>query len=114
MNKTTLRLFVAFYIFFNFFKALLADDVFNPAGILCRGFRIDVQGLAKKLCQDSVALIDGAGFRKTALRQDNVPILFHDNQPRLAKNTHGTADARFGKGELIGNIHRAHITISIF
>ena len=90
------------------FKALLADDVLNAAGVLCCNVLRHAE-IGEPIGKQFVALIHAVGDGKAVLRQVNVAVAVYGNQIVLAQLFHGYADTGFCKIELVGNINRTHI-----
>lgn len=84
-------------------KALLTDDMLDPAGVLRGSLSADAQGF-QPLGQDPMALIDH--FRDLFSRgsQGNVTVFVHADMAAVAEILHGHADAGLGKSQLIGDI----------
>ena len=84
-------------------KALLADDVLDPAGILGGSLSADAQGF-QPLGQDPVALIDHFRDLFSSGSQGNVAVFVHADMAAVAEILHGHADAGLRKSQLIGDI----------
>lgn len=84
-------------------KALLADDMLDPAGILGGSLSADAQGF-QPLGQDPVALIDHFRDLFSSGSQGNVAVFVHADMAAVAEILHGHADAWLRKSQLIGDI----------
>ena len=84
-------------------KALLADDMLDPAGVLRGSLSADAQGFHTPLPVPE-ELIDH--FRDLFSRgsQGNVAVFVHADMAAVAEILHGHADAGLGKSQLIGDI----------
>ena len=76
-------------------KALLADDMLDPAGILGGSLSADAQGF-QPLGQDPVALIDHFRDLFSSGSQGNVAVFVHADMAAVAEILHGHADAGLG------------------
>ena len=90
------------------FKALLADDVLNAAGVLCCNVLRHAE-IGEPIGKQLVALIHAVGDGKAVLRQVNVAVAVYGDQIVLAQLFHAYADTGLCKIELVGNINRTHI-----
>ena len=91
-------------------KTLIADNVFNPAGVGLRSFGVNACG-DKLLGKEAVTLVDFFGNFPACLGQMQKIIAVYCQKAALLQNGYGSADAGFGNLHVPGKVNRAHHTI---
>ena len=92
---------------FDRFKALLADDMFDTAGVIVGNFFWYAK-LLENLSDNPVPFIDHLCHSPAFVRQEDVTGVGHGNLMLLAKVSHGDADAGLLEIKLIGHIDGAN------
>jgi hypothetical protein len=87
-------------------KTLIADNVFNPAGVGLRSFGINACG-DKLLHKKQMAFIDFLGNLPTYDGQMKEPIIIHGQKTSIFQNAYRMADTRFAKAHVPGKVNGA-------
>ena len=87
-------------------KALIADDVFNPAGVSLRSLGVNSCG-DKLLGKEAVSLEDFFGNLAAYIGQVEKVILVHCEKTTVLQNAYRMADTRFAKAHVPGKVNGA-------
>ena len=93
-------------------EGLLADDMFDAAGVLCGGMLADAKG-DKVAGQQLVALESALGNGSSGIGQVQVAVVIHDDKAVLTELLHSVADARLGESQLVGDVDRANVALAL-
>ena len=87
--------------------------MFDAAGVFGGRFRIHAEA-DEVTTQKDVSFIDGGSDSHAFGKESDRSVGSHLNQAAFAKFFHGDAYARFGKVELIYDIDRADLPLTLF
>ena len=93
-RRATFILFSLFVCTPDFLKAVLTDNVFNPAGVGLRSFRVNTR-CDKLLSEKAMALVDFFGNLAAYIGQMEKVIFVHSEKAAVPQGSHCIAHARF-------------------
>ena len=94
-------------------KGLIADDMFDPAGVFCGYLRAYAQS-HQPIREKGMPFIYFFSNLQSLVQQGDVSLLIHVNIAVKTQIFHGNTDAGLGERELTGNINRTDLPLTLF